>query len=264
MDLYVLELMFAGLQVRVELNGVELVADDSAASKTVGYRLNPYLIEGKNRLRAALRLPPPQNDKGSPSFQAKAPESDFSLRLIVGVKGVDPGQAGINFQYEWDAVKTPLPSGAWSLVVDQIFAPPSAFGRWSWEDAPAQAPTSADMGDIIEEVRALHVAAASRDIPRMVEALGLKHAELARALGANPQVFRDDLAVALSTIFSAADCQVAPLDSNALKLEPMAEGRLVRVPLADGTAPIKLSGGGEITHILPIFTRLSGRWVLVR
>ena len=56
MDLYVLELLMAGVHARAALNGVEVVADETAASKTLGLRLNPYIVDGENRLAVALRL----------------------------------------------------------------------------------------------------------------------------------------------------------------------------------------------------------------
>jgi hypothetical protein len=260
-NLYVLELLFAGVHVRVAVNGIEILSDDSAASKTIGSRINPYVIDGENTLAIALRLPPPPVSVADAAPPA-APE--FKARLIRGVLGRDPGAAGVMLQHEWSPASDPLVPGSWKVVLNQAWTAPVSFGRWAWQDAPAAALGSADTGAILGEVSMLHAAALQRDGRTLLDAHRLKFAEMARAMGATEAEFNKDLADALLAMFAAPDYQVAPLDPARLLVEPLAGGRLVRVRLPDGRPPIQARGGEESLQLLPIFTRVGGRWVLAR
>ena len=98
----------------------------------------------------------------------------------------------------------------------------------------------------------------------MLEAHRLKFAEFGRALDEPEDTFRNDLAEGLDAIFAARDFRVRSLDVDLLVLEPLAEGRLVRVRRPDGGAPLQLSGGGEVLQIMPVYTRLPAGWLIAR
>ncbi len=271
-ELYVLETLMAGLQGRVALNGVEIVADESAASKTLAQRVNPWIVEGENRLAVALRLPPPSPPAPAPDTPvwqapptAAAPDGpDFSLRLIGGRFGVEPGPEGDLLRYAWEAAREPLAPRQWRIMLNQGFRPPRSFGRWLWQDAPAGPPQAGDAADLRAAVGQLMAAAQARDVRALLLAHRLKFAEMARAMDDSESLFSDDLAQALEALFAARDYAVRPLDATLLVLEPLAEGRLVRVRRPDGTAPLQLSGGGEVLHILPLYTRTATGWVIAR
>lgn len=267
-ELYVLETLMAGVQARVALNGVEIVADESAASKTLAQRINPWIIEGENRLAVALRLPPPPTpEPGSPAWlpAPAAPDSpDFSLRLIGGRFGVEPGPEGDLLRYAWETSREPLAPRQWRMVLNQGFRPPRTFGRWLWQDAPAGPPQAAEVADLRAAIGQLMAAAQSRDARTLLQAHQLKFAELARALDDTESLFRDDLTQALDALFAARDYAVRPLDASLLVFEPLAEGRLVRVRRADGTAPLQLTGGDEVLHIEPLYTRTAKGWAIAR
>lgn len=252
--LYVVELMFAGVHVRVQVNGVEVVHDESAASKTIGARINPYVVEGENRLAVALRLPPADTPA----------DPDFAVRLLRGVHGRDPGPLGRMLDQAWNAATDPLVPGVWKVVLNQPWTAPVAFGRWTWQDAPAAPPGPADRQDLLAEVAALHAAVVRRDGKALLDAHRLQHAELARAMGTTTAEFDADLAEALSTMFAASDFQVAPVEVRRLLLEPLAGGRLVSVRKPDGSGPVQATGGGEMLHLMPVYTQLGGRWLIAR
>ena len=276
MDLYVLQLLMEGVHARVALNGVEIVADESAASKTLGLRVNPYIVDGENRLAVALRLPPPPvpapapeagDTQASASQILPAPaagEANFTLRLIGGRFGTEPGPEGVLLKHEWDPARAPLAPRAWRLVFNETFRPPHTFGRWAWQDAPAVTPQGADAAVLRAAVAQLQAAAQARDARALLEAHRLKFAEFGRALDEPEDTFRNDLAEGLDAIFAARDFRVRSLDVDLLILEPLAEGRLVRVRRPDGGAPLQLSGGGEVLQILPVYTRLPSGWVIAR
>lgn len=273
MDLYVLELLMAGVHARAALNGVEIVADETAASKTLGLRVNPYVVDGENRLAVALRLPPPApvpeagDTRASASLTPPVPaagEADFALRLIGGRFGAEPGPEGVLLKHEWNAARAPLAPRAWRLVFNETFRPPRSFGRWAWQDAPAVTPQGADAAALRAAVAQLQAAAQARDARALLEAHRLKFAEFGRALDEPEDTFRNDLAEGLDAIFAARDFRVRSLDVDLLVLEPLAEGRLVRVRRPDGGAPVQLSGGGEVLQILPVYTRLPAGWLIAR
>lgn len=265
MNLYVLELLFAGLQVRVAVNGVEVVSDETGASKTIGYRVNPYVVDGENTLAVALRVVPAGPPGAPGTAPPPAPEApEFTARLIRGVLGRAPDATGLIVHHEWSAAREPLVPGTWKVVLNQMWPAPVSFGRWAWQDAPATGLTPAETGAILAEVSALHTAAVNRDGRALLDAHRLKFAEMARAMSATEVEFERDLAEALTAMFSAPDYRVGPLDTSRLLVEPLAGGRLVRVRLPDGRPPIQASGGEELLHVMPIFTRVGGRWVLAR
>lgn len=275
MDLYVLELLMEGVYARVALNGVEVVADESAASKTLGLRVNTFIVDGENRLAVALRLPPPapvpepatgDTPVSGPQTMPDpaASEANFALRLIGGRFGVEPGPEGVLLKHEWNAARAPLAPRAWRLVFNETFRPPRSFGRWAWQDAPAVTPQGADAVALRAAVAQLQAAAQARDARALLEAHRLKFAECGRALDEPADTFRNDLAEGLDAIFAARDFRVRSLDVDLLVLEPLVEGRLVRVRRPDGGAPLQLSGGGEVLQILPVYTRVPAGWLIAR
>lgn len=256
MDLFVLEMLFQSVHVRVQVNGVELVVDETAGSKTIATKINPYVVDGPNRVTAALRLP--ASVPGAPP----PPAPEFVLRLIGGTHGADPGDAGRLAEYEWSAAQ-PLSPDGYRGVFDHTVPIASPFGRWSWQDAPAASLAQNERSALLAEVEALHRAAVARDSHQVLAHHRLKFVEMARALDLLEADLYIDMTDALATMFSAPDFAIAPMDP-ALELQPLADGKLVRVAAPGGRAPIRLSGGDQSLQILPVYTRKDGRWIMAR
>lgn len=262
MVLYALESLYAGLMVRVAVNGIMLVVDDTLSSKTLSMALNPYVLEGANQVAVALRRP---SDASLEALQRRRGAEDFTLRLQFGERGREPGPEGSLVAFAWPTAQSvPLKDDTWQVVFERTFQAPVAFGPWAWQSAPAGPVDGDALQALAQAVMALDAQARAGDVAALVAAHALKFAELSRALGVPAQKFEADLARKADAILGAADRRIEPLDVAELRFEPLANGRLVRGRRADGSAPLRLAGGGQAIGLEPVFTRVAGSWQIAR
>lgn len=252
MDTFVIEVLSANLRHRTWINGIEVVADLSGKPRSAAAKVNSAVVMGTNRIVSELQAAEPGND------------THFTLRLVGGVHGTDPGEAGRLLEYDWDSTLQPLLPGFWVKVLDREITLDSPFGRWSWQDSPPGPLTDTDRVNLRAEISALHQAALARDTGQIVALHNFKIDETARALGVPRQELADDLAETLNTLFAAPDFSVTPLTIDALDLQTQAEGRLVRVTQMGGGPVLTLSGGESRLALQPLYSQPAGGWVMVR
>lgn len=261
-QLFVLETQFSGMMVRVQVNGVVRVSDDSLDPKTIATTLNPYVVEGANQVAVALRRP---SDATLEGLKRERRAQSFAIRVMAGVRGREPGPEGRLFADEWPSAQHPsMPDDTWQVVVDRPFTAQVAFGRWAWQDAPAVAPGDPALSALAGAVLSLHAAAASADTASLLDAHRLKFSELSRALGMAEDRLSMEMGTRINSMSSAPDFRVETLDPSDLRIEPLAGGRLMRVRRAAGEAPVTMSGGGQSLELNPIYVLSGGRWQIAR
>jgi hypothetical protein len=166
--------------------------------------------------------------------------------------------------WAWDPQHDPLLPGRSFEAGPWFFSAESRAGRWSWEQASPYRPSSEDPAEIRVLVEKLWRAVSFLDVDVVVHLTREKTRELAVALGVNAGELESDQAGYLSSLFTSPGWMVAPLEQEAIVLEPAAAGRLVDVRTVDGEAPIRGGDGKRFFIIRPMVAKVEGRWRVVR
>lgn len=258
--MHVLQVETEGLVARVTLNDIEVFADWEGARRVAQTKLDPYLLEGDNRLDVALTPMTDDDGKVVPGDRA------LSVTLIRGEHGVDPGPAGRLAQFAWKDGDTPVELGVLTSVWARQFSvrPEHAHGRWAWQDAPARPPTEEDARALVALTADVHAALAARDAARLFALTALRDRELARALGLTEEENRAELENYYAEWFGEPDWTMEPFDPMALAATAFARGRLVRVTDPHGGPALKGYGGGRRFVFSITATRVDGAWILAR
>jgi hypothetical protein len=258
--LHVLQVETEGLVARVTLNDIEVFADWEGARRITQTKLDPYVVEGDNRLDVALT--PMTDDEG----RELPGERSIEVVLIRGEHGVDPGDAGRVARFAWKPGDIPVEPGTLTSVWARQFTvrPEHAHGRWAWQDAPARGPTAEDAQALVALAGEVHAALAARDAGAVFALTALRDRELARALDVPEEEMRDELIAHYADWFAAPDWAMDPFDPGALAASAFARGRLVRVTDPYGGPALKGGGDGRRFAFSIVATRVDGRWTLAR
>lgn len=259
--LYVLEIHANGLASDVRLNGVQVFHEEKGVSKVTQLKANPWIVAGINRLEVLLALLPP------PAGQEATEKPGFSLSFLQGEHGKEPGDEGRLCSYVWNPAETPLRPGAPASVWKHEVKLTETFSRWSWESAPTAPLNDADRAALVAALDSLHDALARRDPDRVAVALRLKHAEMARALGIPEARPEEGLRKQLAILFGQSSWRMSPLQPDRLRFLPQADNRLVAVTDSTGGPPLvgsTDSGDSGSYRLTPVYTRVDGKWVIVR
>lgn len=260
--LYVLQVESARVRARVQFNSFEVYFEGSGSRRIVQTKVNPYVIAGENRVRVSLG--PELDDEGNPRPRVGA----FELMLIVGEHGKDPGPEAVRMRWQWPqvGVDMPLEQAAVTPVWEQAFevSERDSFGRWAWQDAPADKLTDADLDDITAVVRLMHTAFANRDAAALEMVLRHKHDELSRALDVPLEEIELGFRDYLVDLFKDPDGQMEPFYPEDLLLSPVAGGRVVQVTDLGGDPPIQGTWNGEGFAYRITMSRIDGGWTIIR
>lgn len=260
--LYVLQVDSARLRAKVLINGFEVYTEVTGAQRTLATKVNPYVVEGDNRV--TVLLAPALDDEGKPLPRT----GHFSLVLLVGEHGREPGPDALRLTWRWPPAEVDMPLErdafvpAWEGAMS--VSPRDAFGRWSWQDAPATALTDADVDEITELVRLLHSAFANRDAEALRFVLQHKHEELARALDVPASEIEDGFREYLTELFADPDGSLDEFFPADLLLQPVQGGRAVQVTDLGGDPPIQGQWNGEGFAFRMTLARVDGAWSIVR
>jgi hypothetical protein len=258
--LHVLQVECEGYVCRITLNDIEVFADWAGSKRLTQSKLNPYILEGDNRLEVALT--PMTDDDGN------IVEIDRVLRvaLVRGEHGTDPGDAGRIAAYTHNEAETTVQPGELSSVWSRQFLVQSdqAFGRWAWQDSPAIAPTYDDAAALIALASEVHKALEARDTQTLMQLTALRDEEQARALDIPADEMRGEIEAYYANWFSDPDWSMVAFDPSALAATAHARGRLVRITDNVG-GPCLRGSAGERAFAFQLFaTRLNGQWRIAR
>jgi hypothetical protein len=302
--LHILEVHTRGLVVEARLNDIPVFTERAGRGRLFQAKCEPYLLTGENELRLWLRLLGGSlvDDEAREADPVKAPYCRVRLvRLDPARVGVEPASAtaavgddppvaadassvapsgattGISdaprsetvlphdlAAWVWDPDHNPLLPGRIFEAGPWFFVAESPAGRWSWEQAPPYQPSSEDPAEIRVLVDRLWRAVSSLDVEAVVRLTREKTRELAVALGVNAAELELDQAGYLSSLFASPGWMIAPLEQEAIVLEPAARGRLVDVRTVDGEAPIRGGDGKRSFIIRPMVAKIEDRWRVVR
>lgn len=258
--IYLLDVDCEGLVVQVTLNEIDVFNEWTGADRRFQTKLNPYIVEGSNRLELALT--PMTDDEGEVLGGPRA----VTLRLIAGVHGVDPGPAGVLATYRWDEAAAPVDPGVLTSVWGRQFTVPAerAYGRWVWQDASDEPPTGEDGLALAALAGEVHAALAARDLDALAALTALKSRELAQALDVPEAEVVDGQREMFGGLFADPSWRVAPFEPADLAAVPCAGGRMVRVTDSAG-GPVIVGSTSERPFAFGFLaTRYPDRWTIVR
>jgi hypothetical protein len=266
LKLWVLSVEALGVVLSVTVNDVTVCDRRTGARTAFGEKINPLLVEGKNRVHVSLGLAPPLRPS-APKSQPPDPfppdpptQPKFKLKVQQGAQGTDPGEAGILVQYEWKPGQPPLTVGQSSTVLDQTFD--IAHLPWPPPEWTRGASIRVDPAALEMFVRSYADRLRSRDIDGAVELNRMKFQDLARSMGFSEPHLVDGFRGYLGGLMAAPDWSVSVAAGLHYALE--GQSRLIRITGADGAAPISVSSNG---HGLPFdltVASIGGNWRIVR
>lgn len=271
--LHILEVRTRGLAVEARLNDIPVFTEPVGRGRLFQLKCEPYLVTGENELRVRLRLPGGSlvDEESRDLEEAKAPycrarvvrlhPEAIAAADAPSTEAAPPREMAA---WAWDPEQHPLQPGRAFEAGPWFFAAESPGGRWSWEQATPYQPAGEDPAEIRVLVEKLWKAVSFLDVDAVVHLTREKTRELAVALGVNAGELELDQASYLSSLFTSPGWGIAPLEQEAIVLEPAARGRLVEVRTVDGEAPIRGSDGKRSFIIRPMVAKIEGGWRVVR
>ena len=249
---YVVELQYAGLEVRLLLNGVEIVSGTQSDRKIVQQKVNGWLTYSPNELELYAAIPDPTH--------INAP-LDLKCLIFRGPHGRQPEESEALARFA-ERDKAKLPAGAMQVVWKTSFASDPFYGPWRWENAPPITLDAPSTAAALQVVRSVIAALNGHNKVDLVQLFRVHIDENARAMGIMPEQLEGQLT-------GWADSWTLALPGNPLPEEYSltVEGnrRLLRIERKDGkpvfTADPKSAGSGPRRIYI---ARLGQGWAIVR
>ena len=255
--IYVLETQSQGLFFTVYVNDIPVASDRIGNSKTNQLKLNPFVIEGENRISVDMQLP---SNTSADSKDLASP--GFHLRLMSGELGMEPGPEGLKAEYIWQVTDAELQVTTPKPVWQSTFTGDPAFGRWAWQDATPY--SEADHQAVINLLKETHTALSTRDINQLNSLLELKTKEMARALGIDSAMMSSGQNDFFVSYFNDKDWKMESFEPSKLTLTPSAGGRLVSVTNSAGNPPLQGFAGQRPFVMDVVVSHINGKWKIVR
>jgi len=251
--LYVIASESTGLRSQILVNDVPVKELDGRPVNSET-NVNQWIIEGSNRLEIRLALP---SDAGRETSAGNA--RSFQVRLFAGEHGTPPSPEAALVEFIWDPAAQQLGQDLATVFVKD-FQVETAFGRWLWQDSPADPLTESDKQQLVQLLAQFHRALTNRDVTLLVQLLKLSSAEMCRALDMQAEMFSMGEQQFFSSLFASDGWQVDPLDEAAIVFEPVAGGRLVRLRRAGGQPALTGKTSDAALTFRFMMGRTGGQW----
>lgn len=252
--LHVVELSHSGVDLRVALNGVEILRSDVGDHATARSIVNGWMTAHGNDLTIYAGIPAhPDKAQGHPSL---------TCRVLKG----PAGQASTEVT-RFEAVgKTKFSRGARKILWRGKFPSAPFYGPWRWEKAEAIKRNVATTNDVLQLLSAVVAALNAHDAPTLLRLFHVEIDEISRALGAP--------AVKVEQRIRDWSDNWTPTPNHAVKAKELsftleAGNRLLRIERADGGPVFALAAAArdsapERGPNRVYAAKLGGRWALVR
>lgn len=253
---YALEVRGAVLVARIALNGCTVFRAFEPRLYAGVTRLNPWCLPGRNTLEVLLAEAPDPPADEEPFFA-------FSLyKLEPPSRPLGAPSALLAYMWTDNEAAAARAGEAATVVYRHTFHIEQRYGDWCWLRADRYRPEHRQA--VLDTVERLHRALTDRDTGAVLGMLAVRRAEIGGALGRS--VENDELSESafFERFFEEEDWALEPFDPHALRLEPEADGRLVRVTTASGGLPFSGRAGGRPFALDVTLSRVEGAWVIVR
>lgn len=241
---------------RVSLNDLPFVRDASSAFRDTVRPCDHLLVPGENVLTVEVWDGPPSPD--SPMHRGPV---DVTVHEVATERALT--------RIAWPALALAAGQTDDNLVMPFVFstkfAVPEEHPRPYYDAHPREVIPEEGTPDLVEAVRRLHDALASRNARAFVGEFSLKLDEQRRFYGDSPDFDSKGLVAAYERRFSDP-LSVRPVDPKDLRFEARANGRVAYVTRRDGTPTISARGvtdPGQSFDLDPLFVRHDQRWTLL-
>jgi hypothetical protein len=257
---YVVEVSCAGLEAEVRLNDWPVFRRVALEARTYGAKVNPFIVEGKNRLDVGVGP--------LPSGLVAEDEARLDVKVYKTEHGTASKDDDVLVHYRWTAEESPLAAEGTRRVFSHGFDFRKAFGRWGWERAKRFMPE--DEPAIAGLVSALHRALAQRDATGALALVEPRVRELARSVDLTPEEQLQKQLDFWGVYFASPAWVLDPFDPAKLSYESAAGGRLVLVTGPEGASPITGSAivpdcvGPYPFELDLTVSHIDGSWQVVR
>jgi hypothetical protein len=257
--LLILRLQSRGVAVQARLNGFPL-AELGAAGGVQALAVHEYTLAGVNRLELVVE---PAGAAAEPRL-AEGPRAARAQLLLPRVgQAASDDQSRCLATLDW-AVQDGEVYRAATVVAQEVDIPVK-FPRWRWQDAPALPDLATLQAPVLAFAQEQALALAQGDPEPWIAAARLRFEELASAYQRKPA---DDLARwrARVQLLHALKALRGPLpQASALRLRPVADGRLVECLSAEGGPLLQFTrpDGGRVALPMRIAV-VEGRLYVLR
>ena len=249
---YVIELQYAGLEVRLLLNGIEIVRGTQAEKKIVQQKVNGWLSSAGNELELFASIPDPAH--------INAP-IDLKCLVFRGPHGRQPEESEALARFA-ERDKAKLPAGAMRSVWKTSFAADPFYGPWRWENGRPISLDATTISAALQIVRSVIAALNGHNTTSLIQLFRVHIDENARAYGMQVDRVEEQLAGWCHSWTPAPPRNPSP-EEYSLTVED--NRRLLRIERKDGspvfTADLKSAGSGPRRIYA---ARLAEAWAIVR
>jgi len=247
---------YEAIGIRVLVNGLPIVADDTTGQGTGGEFLNPYLLDEPNHITLILTplkgatLPP---ERASVSVQV--------LETSPSNNG-KPGPTETVYNFEWKQKNPPVHAPS---PINGTLPPVARSQPLNWQNAPKSPLAQADKAEINAQIKRLHDALETKNLAEVGVLLAAKTDNMALALGQPVSSLEASQRRFFEANFGDPRWRMKPINYDHLQYHPGAEGRVIQVLNPDGSDPlVSLPNSNSGTTTIPLLlARVNGHWTFV-
>ena len=249
---YVVELKYVGLNLRLQLNDVEIAQGKPEDRKIIQQKVNGWLVRGNNDLVLCASLLDPAHPP---------PLVSLKCQVFRGPMGRQPEESEAVVRFV-ESDKKKLPSGSMQQVWSTSFQAAPCYGPWRWEEGRQVALDHASVGAAMRVMSSVADALGKKDKQSLLALFRVITDESVRAYGFDRALVEGNLEDWCNA-WSPVPGWVPVPDDYILSVE--GRGRLLRVLRKDGrpvfTQAATGSGSGPRDFRL---AWLEEGWLIVR
>ena len=251
---YTLAYKADGVNIIIEINGVPVSQGDFEFSGSGQTPVNVWLKPGKNIMTVKLKnlTGKKQDVQTFKVFLSKAKEGQYP----------DAGEMLTKFEWNSDTSKEKLP-----LQKKLEFTPQPVPELEIWTKAEVLTLNPETEKGAKEFLQVLHQAHVKKDINKIAELMEFKSGEYDRAEFKKPEgmsSIKKGLKEFMNHLKSSK-AEYKPIDLTTIKLNLVADGRVILVTDKDGKDPIVATASDGGDFFMPVYlAHIGGKWVLAR
>ena len=252
---FILKVRSQNVANTVFMNDIPVFSDQWRSETDKQVHVNQFILEGGNPLRVVLHVPP--------DMEAIPKDITYTLS-IEAVEGTEASHTVLEMiRIDW----TLLSVEEFPVVIEGGFTVSSAYGPWEWQDGETVEVDTLDKEGLFGFVKEVRDALMSKSFDHLNPYLANKRKELGRAYGFPEADLEKEDRELFETMFKSAGWNIADFDPGNLILEPMAQGKMLRLLRPNGKDILRTDflEDLELIYSLPLdLIRKSGRWMIVR
>ncbi len=253
--LYVITIDSQDCELIVKLNDVRQYLKSDAEYASFTAKLNPWLVEGVNRLDV-LGRPLANFAPGASLNQASGPK--LEIKIYKGKPGVPLSQAQMLFERSFKKEPFPgLPGRAWSAIISESFVTSSLEWQPLWVKIP---PNEVSLDESVEFIKRYRALIEAKDGAGLLEVHRPRIENQSLALGLPKDRLESSLVSMLDEL-SSRPWTVTPRPQ--LRSQKEGDGRLTRIERNNGGPALLRGGPDSFSGLSFLLSKGAGRvWIV--